>query len=214
MSQLQFFINQTADNGQYKALRKVSYKDIRKRCSHPWDAHFFSAILEGLWEEHGDNKTQFEISHGLDKFFSFVQLIGWFATVFIFFPILLLSKVLQVLFPWIIVGYLAYFNLLFTNQINQFQMVMLGIYIFLQLLLFTLGIHVFRIHWWIWHIHPGRTSVYWYQVSEPRLMEEVHAFYDEMCWYPVITEMMLNHFGDDIGAIIMDYCQSFELESP
>ena len=53
-------------------------------------------------------------------------------------PIFFMAKMLQILFPWMILGYLFYENLLaHSNGINveYFQLTMLGFEIFLQITL-------------------------------------------------------------------------------
>ena len=123
----------------------------------------------------------------------------------------MLSKILQVFYPWIIVGYLGYNKLLFSNEIDMFQLVMLAVYIGLQLILFFLGIKVFRIHWWLWHIVPGVLYNNWKLIDVADLEREVNKYYNNICWYPQVEIIVVNVMGKDIAKIIMDYCKSIQL---
>ena len=89
-------------------------------------------------------------SHWENNALRWTYVIGYYLF-FIAFPVFTLCKILQALFPYVILGYLLCNNELFN--VDLFQMVMLFTFIGLQLLLLLLGISVFRIHWWLWHIY-------------------------------------------------------------
>ena len=80
-------------------------------------------------------------------------------------------------------------------------------------MLLLLTIHVFRINWILWHIQPGVCGANWAAINIDRLKTETNKFYEDICWYPQITETVFTRFGDDIGAIIMDYCRSIQLNA-
>ena len=207
LSKICDFSNKILKDEGFDGLRNVTYKDI----SDNTNAKLFSAFWKNILDEYSDLKNDLGRGNYIDKFMYFWMFIGYIMMIFIFAPILFLSKILQVLFPWIIFGYLVYNNLLFSNQIELFQLMMLAVYIGLQLILLVLGIKVLRIHWWLWHIFPGDTEMDLRNISVLHLEREVSEYYDNVCWYPQVEKIVLNVFGNDIGPIIMDYCKSIEM---
>ena len=195
-------------------MRKITYKDIRQNCDSPQQRNIGIIMYNQIKATHnylyGDlvdrdrlpiwNRIQFVSAYAV---FLFV--------LFIFVPLLSISKLVQMLYPWIIVGYLGYNNLLFTNKINSFQMVMLYIYIGLQLILVFLGIFVGKVHWLLWHLDTS-DDANWWQINNDQLMREMNKFYDNVAWFPVVENIILSKFGKDIGNIIMKYCKSFNID--
>ena len=110
-----------------------------------------------------------------------------------------------------IVFYLMYRNLLFSNQIDIFQLTMLFMYITLQLLLLFLGVYVLRIHWWMWHISPGSFRVFWDDITSKQIMNQCNKFYDEVALLPEVNRIVLKIFGDDIGNVVMYYLTNIEV---
>ena len=206
------FINQKIKDGQYQKLSDITYADIRGNCGNTLKANLIKGFLSDLMEEVEYRYDQWKTSTRMTVFFSFGQFTLLSCIVFIFGPIWLLSKLVQIIYPWIIVGYLLKNGLLFEGKIDIFQLVMLWIYIGLQLILLCLGVYVARTQFWLWHIEPGKTWTYWNVVKTGPLMERANRFYDDVCWYPQVTQIVLNSFGGDIGNIIMDYCKNMELQ--
>ena len=116
-------------------------------------------------------------SDAAQKLNVFVWLLALTSFTFVFGPILFIAKILQILFPWIIIGYLVYNDLLFTNKIDTFQLVMLSVHIGLQLIVFCLGIKVCRIHWWLFHIDPGMPNANWGRIDINGLQKRINEFY-------------------------------------
>ena len=106
-------------------------------------------------------------------------------------------------------------NLLFSNEIDLFQMVMLYVYVGLQLVLLILGIKVFQINFWLRHIQPEALYIWW--GASDGIIEkydtEMRLFYDRVCWQPLVKKLILEFYGKDIGDIIMDYYASIDLEN-
>ena len=137
---------------------------------------------------------------------------GYIVGVWIFGPIFVLTKLLQICYPWIIVGYLIENNLLFSdNRPDLFQLVMLSIYCFLQIMLLIVGIFVFRIHFWLWHIEPGRVSVYWESYDDGKLVQNMNGFYQKISWYPAIKDIIIKKFGIDIANIVLLYYNQIDI---
>ena len=208
------FIDKTVEEGSYEALKALSYKDIRHNCKNKKKANLPANFLQWMMKEESDGRKYIKNAHGFNKFFEFVIHIAFVAVFFIFGPILMISKVVQILYPWIILGYLIYNDLLITNEIHVFQLVMLGMYVLMQLVLFLLGWKVMRIHWWLWHVEPGQSSVYWPNLQKDLMIRYTNEFYDDICWYPQVELIVFRVMGKDIGAIIMDYCERIQISEP
>ena len=208
------YTNGILDSEGYEGLKKLTYRDLRKNGGE--DHGIIKSLCILVWNEivdiHKNYKDKIGRGDYVDKFFDIMQYLVFTTMAFVFVPILLLSKILQIAFPWIIVGYLAYHQLLFTNEIELFQMVMLWIYIGLQLMVVLLGIKVLRIQWFLLHIDPGRSSVY-LDVNHAELVNNTKEYYENVYWYPISSEIVLKVFGNDIGYIIMDYCKNMKLVS-
>ena len=141
-----------------KGLKKIKYSDLRNTCGKPEDVRYANLFLD-LWDEIKKGKpTKNDISDcrkciGHDweqKAWNCTYVIGYYLC-FIALPVFTICKILQVLFPYVILGYLLYNDELLN--VDLFQLVMLFTFIGLQLILVLLGISVCKIHWWLWHIY-------------------------------------------------------------
>eukprot|EP01083_Nonionella_stella_P233726 823201_1 len=208
------FIDKTLNEESYAGLQKITYADIRHNCINPKAAAFFADFFGEMMNEIKRSKSKICDSHR-DTFDNFWDFIGFGMAASLLFwviPVLLLSKIVQILYPWMIVIYLGWNHLLFSESIDLFQLVMLFVSIGLQLIIILLGIHVMRIHWYLWHVEPGIEYLYWRKINAVRLRKEVHSFYDNVCWYPQVEPIVMNSFlGSDIGRIVMEYCRSIQL---
>eukprot|EP01083_Nonionella_stella_P150505 479576_1 len=204
--------NLTLDNEGYVGLQKITYANIRHNCGNPQVAALPPDVLSEIIDSFKDVKSNICNGDVMDKFWNFIECITFSSLWFWVIPVLLLSKIVQILFPWIIVVYLVWNNLVLSGSIDLLQLVMLSVSIGLQLIILFLGIRVMRIHWYLWHIQPGIQSTYWKNVNAASLRKEVHSFYDNVCWYPQVEPIVMNSFlGSDIGRIVMEYCRSFQL---
>ena len=210
-SRLCQYIDETLINGGYVALTKIKYKDMRQNCNHPKDASLFKRIRGIIKKIHKEYHSDLQSGDCIDQFAYLLLYLAILSVLTIFGPILLISKLLQIAYPWIIVGYLAYNDILFSNEIHLFQLVMLAIYVGLQLIIFLLGVKVFRIHHWLWHINCGQNHSYWASIDANRFIEEMHKFYHNVCWYPQAEKIVLRVMGNDIGPIVMEYCKNIQL---
>ena len=208
------YVDGILKDGKYEKLNQIKFSDLRKNCISAAKANPFLDGLSDIWEEldHRQEKVRSERAI-FDKIWRFGQLSTFVCAIFIFGPIWLLSKLIQIAYPWIIVGYLSSKGLLFSGDIDTFQLVMLFIYIGLQLLLLFLGVYIGKKQHLLWHIEPGNLWTYWSTIQTQRLLTEAQEFYDECCWYPQATQIVCRAFGDDIGNIIIEYCKSFEISN-
>ena len=211
-AKLKGYLDQISDKQGYDGLNKITYSDMRNNCDNPRAANLFKDILYEINQEWKDNKRRANRDQGCDDWlYHGGKFIMFTVFVYVFLPILLLSKLLQIVYPWIIVGYLSYNGLLFSDKIDVFQLVMLMIYIMLQLFVVFLGVHVMRIHWWLWHIEPGARPWWGRANHAAKATTEMYKYYNDICWYPQVEEIVFRVIGNDIGLIIMDYCRSFQL---
>ena len=208
----------------YEGLRQLTFKDVRKNWkpkkpesyapepSENESCEWIKDICRVMCKQetkYRDKICQNGCHYGEDMIFNSIQWMFYTSMVFAFVPIWLLSKIVQISFPWIIIGYLIFSGLLVSGEIHSFQIVMLGIYIGLQLLVIILGIKVGRIHYILYHLNPsGSVNL---NIGSELLILKTNEYYDEVCWYPPIEKLLMNKFGQDIGAIIIDYCRNIKL---
>eukprot|EP01083_Nonionella_stella_P014134 39776_1 len=192
-----------------ETLHKVSYKNIRNHCDNPKSANLISSGLKMYCGAFHQFKV--ECIDGFDhsnKFEGVCLILWWIAGmlwIYISFPVYLLSRVVTLLFPYFIIGYLQYYGLWFKMHI--FELSMLAFYVFLQLILFILGLFVFRTHRWLWHVAPSEFPV---RLGEDLIpfFKRCYMMYDSIQWLPVTREIVLRKFGKDIGPIIIDYVKT------
>ena len=55
-----------------------------------------------------------------------------------------------------------------------------------------LRIHRFRINGWLWHIQPVITYAYWADVKIQILMTGMNKFYNDVCWYPKVEDILVS----------------------
>eukprot|EP01083_Nonionella_stella_P148586 470688_1 len=111
---LSIFIDRTLDVDGYEGLQKITYSDIRQNCNNPKIAELFPSLFEEIMDEWKGMKR--DLGSHSDMVDTVGAVIGFFIFTLLFFwviPVLLLSKILQILYPWIIVIYLTWNNLLF-----------------------------------------------------------------------------------------------------
>lgn len=206
------YVDGILEDGEYEKLNQITFSDLRMHCNEPDHANPFVDIWKDIKKELKTRKRILKRENLVfDILWRFGQLSLYICVVFIFGPIFLLSKLIQISYPWIIIGYLFAEGLLFQDQVDTFQIVMLGIYIGLQLVLLFLGIYIGRKQYMLWHVEPGNTWAHWRNIQTVEILTEAQTFYDECCWYPQVNKIVLSRFGGDIGNIIMDYCKNFKL---
>ena len=128
----------------------------------------------------------------------------------IVFPGFILSKLFQILFPYVIIGFLIYLSE--WNKIDKFQLVMLFTYILLQLILFILTVMIWKIHHWLWHIQCGVTNIYWNRSEDIDLIANFKEWYFAKASLPIVEKYILELYGPDIGKIIMGYVSSIDTD--
>merc|ERR1712048_1440398 len=115
-------------------------------------------------------------------------------------PIYTMNRLFSVLYPWIIVLYLsAHNNGIWSEMVmdsgHYFEIILLFIYIALQFVLLILGVFVFRTHYWLWHVAPGRNDIRWPFKLKPT-MTKLYQYYDALQWKPMVDDILMKHgFG-------------------
>ena len=197
-----------------ETLNTVSYKDIRQNCLQTSNATIFKtgikkylAIYGELTNDMKENytSTSRRTSRRIQYFF---MDIGAIVLLYILVPIYLLSRVFTIIYPYILVSYIFYYDLFF--KLDLFELTMLGVYIFLQLIIFVFGFFVVRTHLWLWHIAPGkvRWQANWKSVDANDMIACCYKYYDQIQWLPFAQEIVLQRFGKDIGGIIVEYLRA------
>ena len=195
--------------GGVKRLKMIKYKDIRKRSWNPEAANFIPEFFGGIKKEIIDSYHDVTTSGGCcSGVFDFLYLIVHCSAVFVLVPVFLISKVVQIMYPWIILIYLVIMGIL--TEVHVFQLVMLIVYICLQLILLPLGVYVMRINWWIWHIYPGIDYIDFGKYTE--LRKYSRRWYEDVAWLPIVVQIVEERFGNDIAIIIMEYAKYMEID--
>ena len=200
---------------KHDRLNSVSYNDIREHCSSKSSATIFKSGIEdyiSLFSRCMDdfidvffNPYDQKISRRVEGFIEAASLL---LISYIGIPIYGLSRIFTILYPYILVFYIYYYNLFF--KLDLFELTMLGVYIFLQWVTFIFGLFVFRTHLWLWHILPGKRNwqMGWNNIDTKKVLEETYKYYDEIQWLPFATQIVLQRFGKDIGGIVVDYLKA------
>eukprot|EP01083_Nonionella_stella_P054904 144893_1 len=200
-----------------KGLKKITYGNIRNNCGeerYNRDAKVFPGLWFTIKEQQPSQVDYDKCLHCTggswqSQFERIMFVIGYWL-LFVFFPAFVFCKVLQAVFPYIILGYVLYHRQLMS--VDLFQLVMLITYIGLQFVLLILGVMVCRIHWWLWHIYPGRSWLTLERRSVQHLMQPIDRWYEAKAKIPTIRKCVMNLFGQDISQIIMDYYENIQLE--
>ena len=201
-----------------ETLGTVKYKDIRQNCDDKQRANIISdgwTKYKKLWKTFKKDINEFNSSTMTKRFKSMklvlldlcLIILGYF-----FIPIYLIGRLLTVVFPYYLVWYVWYYQLVFKLQL--FELIMVGVYILLQIITFIFAFFVFRTHFWLWHILPGQLknvhTITWKHDSNDKnkFFQNVYKYYDEIQWLPYARKIVVDKFGQDIGGIIVDYLKA------
>ena len=203
-------------------LNKVTYKEIREHCYSTKDANIFEFGLKPFKLFKRDVVAEFalivdykDVLECIGRFF-----VGIFGLIvaYILVSCYVLSRIVTILYPYFILFYIYYNDIYY--KLNVFQLTMLGIYIILQIAIFIFSYFVFRIHFWLWHILPGKSDVtkeiVWginHDKTElNRFLTTTYKYYDQVQWLPLVSKILIDLFGSDIGNIVVDYLKEMNWE--
>ena len=211
-----YFVKFIQQQRAAESLHQVTYKDIRENCTALQKRHV--KLLETGWEWYVDEIEDCKnyIGHVTDlvsyscikRVKHFMVGLGGILALCVALPIYFLSRIFTIVYPYILVIYIYNNDLLF--KLDIFELTMLGVYIFLQFVIFLLAFFVFRIHLWLWHILPGKAlwDMGWDTINLNEFLGDAFKYYDEIQWLPFAQEIVLLRFGNDIGGIIVDYLKA------
>ena len=125
-------------------------------------------------------------------------------------PVWLLSRIFKVIYPFIILVYIVYYNL--WNNIDSFQISMLIVYLSLTLIIWILSIHVFKLYHSLWHIFPSKSNKPNFndEYKAYKTMTNINQYYNECINIPIRIALLQDIFDRDIARIIEGYCIDFE----
>ena len=186
----------------------ITYGDIRNNCDDPKRAKVFPKLWEDI--KHRTFRAAQDCFCHCPDCEDCWAFLGVFICGYIIFPVLVLSKIFQAVFPYFIIGYIYSHNdgnHDIWTKIDIFQLVMLFTYIGLQFILLVLGIMAFRVTYFLWHLNAGHNYI------NPNQTIGVNAnkWYDRIQWYPKAEELVTNKFGTDIAQIILEYVTQIQL---
>ena len=199
---------------------KVTYRGLRNNVSELslvrsqfirkfWDYY------GDLWMDvHGDQKRAYRdwsddpSCHRFNECgFTITASITTGSMTFCFAPLYFISRIAHLVFPWFIVLYL-YFGfdvVIWTSpHIDVFQMVMITVYLVLCSTLAVLLYLNAKEQYLLSHILPMKASLYRVNGDSSYLKDITNHYYG-MTVIPIRRAIVLDHFGDDLGEIIVSY---------
>ena len=113
-------------------------------------------------------------------------------------------------FPFLILInlYVDGYDIFDRNDIDLFQCIMLLLYLFFIVVLFILAIIVYREHFYLWHLLPGKNIPNSVTINTENLVKK----YDELISVPVRNVLLKKVYGPDIAKIIIYYCDIIEVD--
>ena len=138
-----------------------------------------------------------------------LALFGSSVALFIAIPVWILTRIFKIIYPFIILIYIIYYNI--WNDIDLFQISMLFIYLLLNIIIWILSIHVFKLYHSLWHINPVGTR-YTFPQTEIRcynVIKNINEYYNDCISIPLRLKILIKIFGYDIGSMIDSFCPNF-----
>ena len=177
---------------------------------------FFEAFYAEFWLEcWEDFKTQVNnMKSGTGECKYLMIEIGWLSVVgsitFVCGPIYFLSRIVMLFFPPWIVLYLYFVydvNIWTTTKIDLFQVVMITIYMSLCGIVWILFIVNIKEQYLMHHIFPSDVYIRGNLTEEDsrRMLKKISSHYFGIIVVPIRKAMIIEHFGPDLGPIILSY---------
>lgn len=135
---------------------------------------------------------------------------------FVFGPMYIISRIFNVMLPVLIPIYLLGnegWNII--EDMDSFQIIMWCGYVLLMVIWLCLLYVVCRDEFYLWHIIPnveylrgnGDTG----DTTNLHVARLVMENYEEITQNPFVRKVLMNHFGDDIANIVMEYVNAINL---
>merc|ERR1712228_111533 len=222
------YIDAKKENEDYTAFQSITYSEIRNEASsdekHKLKARIFPFLWKQIIEIEKSALSSIEsirssATFNLRRKEYISHIFGFIAfniVTFFILPMFVISKIVQMLFPYIIIAYLSneyvQNGVVWWIEVDLFQIVMLFGYIGLQFILLVMGLFVCRLHWYLWHISPGSWSVDLSAINQQKCIATASRFYEQVQSYPVVEEILISTFGPDIGGVVFYYFLHIEIE--
>ena len=202
------------DIEEKKSLELITWRNMRenamnieqKEYADFWSHITLKTMFKVLKEEINDSAEDYEDGcGGLCELL--VKVCGGFLLYFLF-PLYLLSKVLMLIYPFIIAMIFFFIESWDKNELPMFQIIMLMIYFVMIIIVIIFGVPTFRLLFWLWHIAPGDESIIIHRFD----VERIEKYYDELMLVPFIQNLVIQKFGNDVGLLIVEYFKSINLK--
>eukprot|EP01083_Nonionella_stella_P109443 319142_1 len=198
------YLDKQRDTTQF---RHVTLRSLRLNCARlsekdlnwghgPRHSEFLAAFYHHLY---GYSLKQYRSSHKT------IAVVTCTLLTYVFGPIYLLSKGINLCLPWMIVLYLYVGGgVNMFAVVDTFQLIMWCAYVLLLLLWSSLLFSIIKDDYYLWHILPS-TQFFSAVHANKDIDEEINDCYFEMTMYPVVESLIHQQFGHDICCLIMDY---------
>ena len=200
-------------NVTLRAIRDVFYDDSYEVADlHSWNdnrpSYFLYAwyfVSYGYWF-HQYKKEYYQHKRREDM----VAVGTLFWLTFITGPFYVISRFFNLMLPMLILLYL-YINggiVLFVD-VNGFQIVMWFIYVFMLCVWWLLLILILKEDYYTWHITPTR-ELFKCNHEYEQVYKRIKNNWFEITNYQVIEKIIFRMCGNDIGGVVMEYCNCIE----
>ena len=121
----------------------------------------------------------------------------------------LLSRLVTLVFPFLVLILLGIDKKLNHGDLPLFQMIMLCVMLGMMLIMVILLLIIWREERIIFHILPKRSGLY--AGIDDYLLKMIMAYYERLIIKPEIKDVLCKIFGNDIGLLLFEF-MPFELE--
>ena len=226
---------QYLEDAEVTSFKDVTLKDIRSKCKRDYGflnskepnpvrefmqdycAEIPDVLFDGLKCNY--YSKCYRLWHGLG-------IIGYGAVLFVLGPIYFLSRVFNMMMPFIIVvySYIAGDAILFVD-VDIFPVIIWSVYsLFVIIWFVSLGI-LLREEYYLCHLLPSTEQLIattsWREFdaleSSTRINEQTETLnriksrYFQIVSYPLMVEMLIDKFGSDIALVVTDYFDNIKM---
>ena len=176
---------------------------------------FWYGFYGGLWDDFNKEwkDSQTSTTQSSTKW-AFIAMLTGLVT-FMFGPIYFASRCMTVAFPFFIALYLHFaydVNIWATSLVDTFQVVMFSVYMTLSCILCVLCYVNCTEQHLMWHILPSKTWLTTRSATRSReatptqeITKRITDHYYGIIVIPIRRAMVIDHFGHDLGSIILSF---------
>ena len=197
------------------SFQNVTYRALRAHTDIPGKSQFLSVLKNAYCGLFFDRLEMYQNAHNLytnsvdEKKREARVMATFFAPiVFVFGPLYIITRILGILYPIIMVIDEV---LVHSDESFQwdFQWVMLGIYVLVEIVIVMLFlVKVGPMQHAMWHILPSRSNVILFgndRREAMRRVDELKFGYEVIAVIPMIKDLIIGLFGEDVCEIVMGY---------